>query len=221
MAARPLVAQGPLDQEEKGRGKPVCDKPRGGDAHKSAASESEQFLGDQARNTGADRAADHAIFGAPCPPRKSGYETGPADPQRSLPWQRGLDKFPVEVQEASGRNGNFGQALPDPCRLQQVCRRKDSRIRRLVFQKRYRVSSATAATFSFRPWPSPGWVRTGMSTWLHPPFQSSFPLLDIVYTAATGDRDCMTITVVVKRTEKKQEAEPFHPPVSLLSMAFL
>ena len=137
MAARPLVAQGPVDQEKKRRCEAFGHKPRRGDAHKGAASKSEQLLGDQDGERGSDRAADHAIFGAPCPPpEEARMETGPGGilngPSRG---REVLDQFPVEVQEASGRNGPLGQPLPDPGRLQQVSRREDGRFRRLVFQK--------------------------------------------------------------------------------------
>ena len=47
-----------------------------------------------------------------------------------------LDKLPVEVQKASGRDGNLGQPLLDPGCLQKVCRREDRRFRRIVLQKR-------------------------------------------------------------------------------------
>ena len=151
MAARPLVAQGPVDQEEEGRGKPFGHKPRRGDAYKGAASKSEQFLGDQDGKRGSDRAADHTVFGAPFPPTEEArMETGPGGildgPSRV---SEVLDKFPVEVQEASGRDGNLGHPLPNPRRLQQVCRREDRRFRRLVFQKRY------PGVFSHGPPPSP------------------------------------------------------------------
>ena len=159
MAARPLVAQGPVDQEEEGRGKPFGHKPRRGDAHKGAASESEQFLGDQDGKRGSDRAADHAIFGVPSPPAKEArMETGPVGilggPSRV---GEVLDKFPVEIQEASGRNRNLGRSLPDPGRLQQVCRREDGRFQRVVSQKRYPgVFSHGPPPSPSRPWPFPG-----------------------------------------------------------------
>src|SRR5512135_611377 len=123
MAARPLVAQGPVDQEEEGRGKPFGHKPRRRYAYKGVASKSEQFLGDQDGKWGSDRAADHAVFGAPFPPtEETCMETGPGGIFRSPSRvSKVLEKFPVEVQEASGRDRNLGQSLPDSGRLQQVC----------------------------------------------------------------------------------------------------
>jgi len=146
VAARPLVAQGPVDQQEKRWCEAFGHKPRRGDAHKGAASKSEQFLGDQDGKRGSDRAADHAVFVAPFPPTEEAcMETGPGGilggPSRV---GKVLDKFPVEVQEASGRDSNLGQPPPDPGSLKQVCRLEDGASPKArVPESGIRMSSAT------------------------------------------------------------------------------
>ena len=146
MAARPLVAQCPVDQQKKGWSEAFGHEPRRGDAYQGAATESEQFLGDQDGKRSSDRAADNSIFGAPVPPtEESRMETGPGGilngPPRS---SEVLDKFPVEVQEASGRNGNPGQPLPDPGSLSRFAAVKTGFSEGSCSRRGIRVSSATA-----------------------------------------------------------------------------
>ena len=145
MAARPLVAQCPVDQQEKGWSEAFGHKPRRRDADQGAASESEQFLGDQDGKRCSDRAADHAVFRAPCPPTvETRMETGPGGILNgSSRVGEVLDEFPVEVQEASGRNETFGSPFRIRAALSRFAAVKTGVSEGSCSRRGIRVSSAT------------------------------------------------------------------------------